>query len=110
MRSGSEIVEENIARFKAAGVKRIITVCPGCYAAFNKYYKGEDGFDPEVVLAVDLLDGMSAPGEGFVVQDPCHAKEKGEAVRTLAAGRQQQEREPVLRRGRRRHDPRPAAG
>ena len=84
--SGSEVVERNIDRFKEAGVRRIITVCPGCYAAFNKYYKGKDGFDPEVVLAVDLLDGMSAAGEGIVVQDPCHAKEKAAAVRRMLPG------------------------
>lgn len=84
--SGAEIVTRNIAWFREAGVKRIITLCPGCYAAFNRYYKGKDGFDPEVVLAVDLLDGMSVAGEGFVVQDPCHAKEKGEAVRRILPG------------------------
>jgi fumarate reductase (CoM/CoB) subunit B len=84
--AGLEIVEENIARFRAAGVRRVITVCPGCYAAFNKYYKGRNGFDPEVILAVDLLDGMTACGEGFVVQDPCHAREKSEAVRRLLPG------------------------
>ncbi len=44
--TGSEIVDENIAWFKAAGVKRIITLCPGCYSAFNKYYKGRDGSTP----------------------------------------------------------------
>lgn len=84
--AGSAVAGENVARLKAAGVKRIITVCPGCYAAFNKYYKGRDGFDPEIVLAVDLLEGMSVAGEGFVVQDPCHAKEKGDAVRRLLPG------------------------
>jgi Fe-S oxidoreductase len=84
--TGSEIAEENIARFKAAGVKRIITVCPGCYASFNRYYKGKNGFNPEVVLAVDLFDGMSVAGEDFVVQDPCHAKEKAGAVRSLLPG------------------------
>jgi fumarate reductase (CoM/CoB) subunit B len=84
--TGSEIVDVNIARFKAAGVKRIITLCPGCYFAFNKYYKGRDEFDPEIILAVDLLDGMSVSGDGFVVQDPCHANEKGGAVRKLLPG------------------------
>jgi fumarate reductase (CoM/CoB) subunit B len=84
--SGSEIVEQNISKFKAAGIRRIITVCPGCYAAFNKYYKGRDGFEPEVILAVDLLDGMTMPAEGFVVQDPCHAKEKSESVRRMLPG------------------------
>ncbi|MGA9141159.1 MAG: (Fe-S)-binding protein [Methanocella sp.] len=84
--SGSEIVERNVRRFKEAGVRRIITVCPGCYAAFNKYYKGRDGFEPEVILAVDLLDQMTAPGEGFVVQDPCHAREKSDTVRRMLPG------------------------
>ncbi len=56
--SGTEAVRANIAKFNAAGVKRIITICPGCYEAFNKYYKGQDGFDAEVVLAVDLLEGI----------------------------------------------------
>jgi fumarate reductase (CoM/CoB) subunit B len=84
--AGSEIADDNVARFKAAGVKRIITLCPGCYSAFNKYYKGRDGFDPEVILAVDLLEGMTIGGEGIVVQDPCHAKEKSEAVRKLLSG------------------------
>ncbi len=84
--AGSEVVERNIARFKQAGVRRIITVCPGCYAAFNRYYKGKEGFDLEVVLAVDLLDGMSIAGEGLVVQDSCHAKEKGAVVRRLLPG------------------------
>lgn len=84
--SGSEAVDRNIARFEAADVRRIITACPGCYAAFNKYYKGRNGFDPEVVLAVDLLDRLSVPGQGFVVQDPCHAKEKAAVVRRLLPG------------------------
>jgi fumarate reductase (CoM/CoB) subunit B len=84
--SGSELVARNIARFKGEGVRKIITLCPGCYAAFNKYYKGKEGFDPEVVLVVDLLDGISIACEGFVVQDPCHAKEKSEVVRRLLPG------------------------
>lgn len=86
VKSGSEIVKDNISRLKAAGVKRIITVCPGCYAAFNKYYKGQEGFDVEVLLAVDLLEGMTFPADGYVVQDPCHAKEKAGAVRKLLTG------------------------
>jgi Fe-S oxidoreductase len=83
---GSDVVAQNIDRFKKAGVRRIITVCPGCYAAFNRYYKGKDGFDQELVLAVDLLEGMSVAGEGIVVQDPCHAKEKADVVRRLLPG------------------------
>jgi Fe-S oxidoreductase len=84
--SGSDTVRRNIAKFKAAGVKRIITICPGCYEAFNKYYRGQDGFDPEIILAVDLLDGLSFNGENLIVQDPCHAKEKSAIVRKLLPG------------------------
>ncbi len=35
--SGMEAVRKNVERFKAAGTKRIIAVCPGCYSALNKY-------------------------------------------------------------------------
>lgn len=83
--SGAEVVRDNIAKFKASGVKRIITVCPGCYSAFNKYYKGQDGFNPEVVLAVDLLSGTVIDGS-FAIQDPCHGKEKGNVVRRILPG------------------------
>ncbi len=84
--SGLEAVEKNIAKFKAAGVKRIITICPGCYNAFNKYYRGYDGFNPEIVLAVDLLNGLTIKGNNFTVQDPCHAKEKSSTVRKILPG------------------------
>lgn len=84
--SGADAVRNNIAKFRAAGVKRIITVCPGCYSAFNKYYKGQDGFDAEIVLAIDLLEGMTCQADGLVVQDPCHGKEKADAVRKLLPG------------------------
>jgi Fe-S oxidoreductase len=88
--SGSEAVKRNIAKFKAARVKKIITVCPGCYSAFNKYYKGQDGFNPEVVLAVDLLGGMTVAGNfaagDFAIQDPCHGREKSSVVRNLLPG------------------------
>ncbi|HMK47560.1 MAG TPA: (Fe-S)-binding protein [Methanocella sp.] len=84
--SGRDAVRSNIEKFEKAGVKRIITVCPGCYSAFRRYYKGVGGFDPEVLLAADLLDGLTADGKGFSVQDPCHAKEKGAAVRKMLPG------------------------
>jgi Fe-S oxidoreductase len=80
--AGLEVVKKNVEKFKAAGVKRIITICPGCYNAFNKYYKGFEGFNPEILLAVDLMDEINISGE-FVIQDPCHAKEKGKNVRKI---------------------------
>lgn len=82
-----EVVRENIEKFKASGVKRIITVCPGCYDAFNVYYKGCYGFDPEIILAIDLLKGLTFTGEDFHIQDPCHARDKAFNVRTIVPSR-----------------------
>ncbi|AFC98851.1 Fe-S oxidoreductase [Methanocella conradii HZ254] len=84
--AGLKAVDRNIAAFKAAGVRRIITVCPGCYAAFNRYYKGRGGFDPEVVLALDLLKEMRVPAKGVTVHDPCHARDKRELARSVLVG------------------------
>lgn len=83
---GYEVVNENIARFKAAGVERIITLCPGCYHAFNKYYAGKEGFHPEIVLALDLLPTSNHLRGSFHIQDPCHAREKADAVRRILPG------------------------
>lgn len=84
--SAYKVVDSNIIAFKRAGIKRIITLCPGCYSAFNMYYKGRNSFNAEVILAIDLLKDMKAPGKGMVVHDPCHAKDKGELVRKILAG------------------------
>ena len=85
--AGLETVRDNIEKFKAAGVKRIITVCPGCYDAFHVYYKGQYGFDPEIILAIDLLKGLTFTGEDFHIQDPCHARDKAFNVRTIVPSR-----------------------
>ncbi|MGF7117672.1 (Fe-S)-binding protein [Methanobacterium oryzae] len=84
--SGNEVVKSNIEKFKATGVKRIITICPGCYNAFNKYYKGHYGFNPEIILAIDLLNDSIINGKEYVIQDPCHAKEKSHNVRKIISG------------------------
>lgn len=84
--AGGRAVERNIRAFAAAGVKRIITICPGCHAALNTYYKGRDGFDAEIVLALDLLEGLCVPARGVTVHDPCHAKEKSETVHGMLRG------------------------
>lgn len=85
--SGFEAVRKNIEKFKAAGVKRIITICPGCYNAFYKYYRGQDGFNMEIILAIDLLNGLTITGDDFTIQDPCHAKEKAYSVRMIVPSR-----------------------
>ncbi len=84
--AGNRAVEANIEAFKAAGARRIITICPGCYSAFNTYYKGRDGFSAEVILALDLLKDMRVPAEGMTIHDPCHAKEKSELAHSLLQG------------------------
>ncbi len=83
IKSGNEVVMKNIEKFKAAGVKNIITICPGCYSAFNKYYKGQYGFNPQIILAVDLLDKSAVIKGDFKIQDPCHAREKSHDVRKI---------------------------
>lgn len=86
IKSGYEAVDRNIEAFNKAGAKRIITICPGCYSAFNQYYRGRNGFDTEIVLALDLLKDQRVSAPGVTVHDPCHAKGRGEAVRSMLAG------------------------
>jgi Fe-S oxidoreductase len=86
IKSGYEAVDRNIEAFRKAGTKRIVTICPGCYSAFNQYYKGRNGFDAEIILALDLLKDQHVSAPGVTVHDPCHAKGKGEAVRSMLAG------------------------
>lgn len=81
--SASRAVDANVVKFKAAGVKRIITICPGCYEAFHRLYKGKGGFSPEIVLAIDLFKDTSVDEKGVVVHDPCHAKGRHDIVRGI---------------------------
>lgn len=97
--SGLEVVKDNIEKFKAAGVKRIITVCPGCYDAFHIYYKGQDGFNPEIILAFDLLKGMNLTGEDFAIHDPCHARDQSFSVRMIVPSRRFIEESPCCGAG-----------
>jgi Fe-S oxidoreductase len=64
-------------------VKRIVTICPGCYEAFHKLYKGREGFQPEVMLALDLLKDARVDVKDIVIHDPCHAKGRQETVREM---------------------------
>jgi fumarate reductase (CoM/CoB) subunit B len=73
-KASDRAVDFNIAKFKAAGVKHIITICPGCYEAFHKLYKGKEGFRPEITLALDLLKDARIDEKDVIVHDPCHAK------------------------------------
>ncbi|HTY90170.1 MAG TPA: (Fe-S)-binding protein [Methanocella sp.] len=84
--AGNAAVDRNIKAFRDTGVKRIITICPGCYSAFNKYYNGRGGFDVDVALAMDLLKDMKVPAKGVTIHDPCHAKEKSETAHGMLMG------------------------
>lgn len=79
--AGNATVQRNIDKFKSSGIKRIITICPGCYSALNKYYASKD-FNPEIILLVDLLEDLQLAGN-YTIQDPCHAQEKGVEVRKI---------------------------
>ncbi|OPY28743.1 MAG: CoB--CoM heterodisulfide reductase iron-sulfur subunit D [Methanocella sp. PtaU1.Bin125] len=83
--SAGRAIDANIAKFKAAGVKRIITVCPGCYEAFEKLYRGRDGFAPGVTLALDLMKDAKVEEKDVVIHDSCHAKGREDLVRAIVA-------------------------
>ena len=81
--SGNIIVKKNIEKFKGHGVKKIITICPGCYESFTKYYSRNPDFDVEVIFALDLFNDFGVDGTGFTVHDPCHALEWSGQVRSI---------------------------
>lgn len=83
LESADMAVTANIAKFKATGVRRIITVCPGCYETFHKLYLGRDGFQPEIRLALDLLKDARIDVKEVIVHDPCHAKGRHDMVREI---------------------------
>ena len=78
--SGKKVVEANIKKFRKHGVKRIITICPGCYESFTKYYSD---FDIEVIFALDLFEDIMVDGKGFIIHDPCHALERSTQIRQI---------------------------
>ncbi len=83
LEAADRAVAANIAKFKAAGVKSIITICPGCYEAFHKLYRGWDGFSPEITLALDLMKDERVEDKNVIVHDPCHAKGRHDMVRSI---------------------------
>ncbi|CAJ35305.1 (Fe-S)-binding protein [Methanocella arvoryzae] len=86
LKAAYEAVDKNIARFRQEGIRRIITVCPGCYESFRTLYRGRDGFNPEILLAVDLLKDKKVTVENVILHEPCHAKGRGEVVRGILMG------------------------
>ena len=96
-KAGEEAVKRNIDKFKKRNVEKIITLCPGCYHAFCNYYQDEE-FNPEVILLVDLID-ESIPGTDFMIQDPCHAREKGSKVRDILSSSSNKSKSPCCGAG-----------
>lgn len=81
--SGKQVVDKNVMKFNKHGVKKIITICPGCYESFTKYYAMNSDFDVEVIFALDLFEDMGADASGFIVHDPCHALERAGQIRSI---------------------------
>jgi Fe-S oxidoreductase len=84
--SANEAIDNNIKKFNSAGIKHIITICPGRYSSFNKLYRGRPGFNSKVSLGIDLFKDALIKGDGFIVHDPCHAKEKSETTHKILKG------------------------
>lgn len=80
---GNQVIEDNIKKFKKHGVKKIITICPGCYESFNDYYTKHPDFDIEVIFAMDLFEDENIDGTGYIIHDPCHALERAGQVRSI---------------------------
>lgn len=80
---GKKVVEDNIRKFKKHGVKKIITICPGCYESFRDYYSNHPDFDIDIIFAMDLFEDMKIDGSGYVIHDPCHALERSSQVRSI---------------------------
>lgn len=81
-KTGKEVVDSNVKKFNSHGVKRIITICPGCYESFSKYYNHPD-FNVEIVFAMDLFNDTKVDGNGYIIHDPCHALERASQVRNI---------------------------
>ena len=81
-KTGNEVVEANVRKFNSHGVKKIITICPGCYESFTQYYNHPD-FNIEVIFAMDLFENMKVDGTGHIIHDPCHALERAPQVRRI---------------------------
>lgn len=82
-KEANEVVDANVRKFNSHGVKKIITMCPGCYESFRDYYSMHPDFDIEIVFAMDLFNDVKIDGSGYVIHDPCHALERASQVRSI---------------------------
>lgn len=82
----AELAERNIAAWKKAGVKSIVTSCSDCYHGFKRFYpKMGSGF--EVLHTAEFLDRFIKEGKlrfsrdipmTVTYHDPCHLGRQGE--------------------------------
>jgi Fe-S oxidoreductase len=82
----TERAESNIAEFKKAGVKVIVTPCSDCYHALKRQY-ARLGMDIEVLHTVEYIDRLITEGRikftktvplTVTYHDPCHLGRLGE--------------------------------
>jgi Fe-S oxidoreductase len=91
-KSFAEVVEKNLKMFKDAGVKTIVTNCPGCFMTFGEKYArylkiDTPDLDYQVVHATEYISGLIREGKmkftknvdmEVTYHDPCHLGRRGE--------------------------------
>jgi len=94
----NELAKDNVKRFKALGIKKIVTACPGCYTTLKKTMAELDS-DIEVKHVAQEIADLAKNGrlklkksaERMTYHDPCHLgrlggvfEEPREIVRAVA--------------------------
>ena len=78
---------QNLAAWKKAGVKTIITPCSDCYATFKRLYPAHAGSGIQVLHMVEIVDQLIRDGKlkftrtvdlKVTYHDPCHLGRQGE--------------------------------
>lgn len=82
-----ELARHNLAEFEAAGCKRVVTTCAGCFRTLSKEYPALlDSFDFEVVHLSQMIKQLIEEGHllidgemtgHFTYHDPCHLGRHG---------------------------------
>ena len=83
----TELMNHNIEKMKALGVKRIVTTCPGCYRAWKVDYKKiNKDMDFEILHSTEIIAELVKEGKikptkeikkKIVFQDPCEMGRHG---------------------------------
>ena len=80
---GKKIVDANVKKFNKHNVKKIITICPGCFESFRDYYSKHPDFNSEIIFAMDLFNDEQIDGTGYIIHDPCHGLERAGQIRSI---------------------------